>query len=260
MSTTTVIIVALLFFLAALYLIHLRYNNEEAPVIEILSAEEMQSVITTDADHYYDTFHAVDFKVRHVKNKDTYLGKISKSGCSAEEDTIQKIKVCIETVNAQLMNKRNETIHGIEIDKFLKIPWRIGFICDTKYENGLPHTRGDVIVLNNQDVQRRSITEVCKLLIHEKSHVYQKIEKEKMAAYLKTKYTEVKQKDPTDESIPANPDTNDTIYKSKETNAVLEGKYRQNPKHFRDVLFTQNDHTLEHPFESIAYNMEDLYY
>ncbi len=246
---------AVLFSIAAIYF-YIDFARQNAPVIEILNAEEMQHVITTDADHYYDKFHAVDFKVRNVKNKHSYLDKISKSGCSSEENTIQKIKDCINTINTQLSDRRHETIHGIYIDQFLKIPWRIGFICDKKYENGLPHTRGDVIVLNNQDVQRRSMSEVCKLLIHEKSHVYQK--KENMSAYLKTKYTEVKKKDYQDETIPANPDTNDTIYKSNETNVVLEGKYRENPRHFRDVLFTQNDHTLEHPFESVAYNMENL--
>jgi hypothetical protein len=250
------VFVALLFFAAAIYFYY--YYRPSIPTIEILSAEEMQRVITTDADHYYDKFHAVDFKVRQVKNKHAYLDKISGSGCAADEEVIQKVKDCIETVNAQLSARRNETIHGIEIDTFLKIPWRIGFICDTKYENGLPHTRGDVIVLNNQDVRRRTVTEVCKLLIHEKSHVYQK--KVNMSGYLKTKYTEVKQKDYKDETIPANPDTNDTVYKSNETDEVLEGKYRKNPRHFRDVLFTQHDHALEHPFESIAYNMEEVFY
>lgn len=255
-----VVIVSFLLVLAASYIVWNYYKKKTTPVVEILSAEEIQRVITTDADHYYEKFHAVDFKVRQVKNKVAYLDKISGSGCAAEEEIIQKVKDCIGAVNTHLSHQQNETIHGIHIGTFLEIPWRIGFICDKNYENGLPHTRGDVIILNSQDIRRRSKSEVCKLLIHEKSHVYQKKEKEKMESYLKTKYTEVKRKDYTDETIPANPDTNDTIYKCNETKVVLEGKYRKNPKHFRDVLFTQNDHALEHPFETIAYNMEELYY
>jgi len=251
------IVLAFMVLLVASY-IFFYFNRNTTPIIDILSAEEMQRVITMDADHYYEKFHAVDFKVRKVNNKAAYLDKISGSGCAAEEETIQKVKNCIETVHAHLSNKRDETIHGININTFLKIPWRIGFICDRKYENGLPHTRGDVIILNNQDVRRKTVTEVCKLLIHEKSHVYQKTEN--MSDYLKTKYTEVKQKDYKDKTIPANPDTNDKVYKCNETNVVLEGKYRKDPTHFRDVLFTQNDHALEHPYESIAYNMEELFY
>jgi hypothetical protein len=137
------------------------FYKSMTPVIEILSAEEMQRVITEDADNYYDKFHTVDFKVRDVTNKRTYLEKISKSGCSAETDIIEKVRSCIETVHTQLSaTKRNETIHGINIDIFLKIPWRIGFTCDMKYENGLPHTRGDVIILNNKDIQSRTVNEV----------------------------------------------------------------------------------------------------
>ena len=227
------------------------------PVIIILTAEEMQSVITNDADHYYDTFHNIDYKVRNVMNRNKYLEKISKSGCDADQTTVKKIKNCISNVHTQLLLK-NETIHGINIDRLLKIPWKIGFTCDLKYENGLPHTRGDVIILNNNDIRRRSTLEVCKLLIHEKSHVYQKMEN--MEVYLKTNYTKVKRKDHTDESIPANPDTDGFVYRCNQTNVVLEGKYEENPQHFRDITFTGNDHTLEHPYESIAYKMEDLYH
>ena len=120
----------------------------------------------------------------------------------------------------------------------------------------MPHTRGDIIILNSKEIQRLSIPAVCRLLIHEKCHVYQK--KEDISIYLTKNYTEVKRKDPKDHSIPANPDTNDFIYKSNDTNTVLVGKYVTDPTHFRDIIFPGNDHTLEHPFESMAYKMEEL--
>ena len=252
-----VCLAALLFAAAAAVF----YKSRIRPVIQFLSAEEMQRVITDDADNYYDKFHTVDYKVRDVTNRHTYLEKIAKSGCAAESDIIEKVRSCIETVHRHLSaTNGNETIHGIDIAVFLNIPWRIGFTCDKKYENGLPHTRGDVIILNNKDIQRRTVNEVCKLLIHEKSHVYQKTKKENISAYLKTNYTEVKRKDYKDKTIPANPDIDDIIYKCNKTNMLLEGKYRENPTHFRDVVFTQNNHALEHPFERIAYGMEDLFY
>ena len=246
---------ALFFFAAAVYF-WIQSMRRKVAVIEILTAEKMQRVISEDADNYYNKFHAIDFKVRNVKNKSSYLSKISKSGCSPDEEIVEKINNCVGKVHDILLPKINETINGININMFLAIPWRIGFTCDKNYENGLPHTRGDVIILNIKDIRRRSIPEVCKLLIHEKCHVYQK--KEDLTLYLKDNYTEVKQKDYTDISIPANPDTNDTIYKCNKTDTVLEGKYSENPSHFRDVSFPQNDHTLEHPFESMAYKMEEL--
>lgn len=246
--------IALICFTVAVYFWIRSMRRQQ---ITILTAEEMQGVISEDADNYYDKFHTVDYKVRNVKNKKAYLSKISKSGCSPDEETIEKITKCVESVHRILLPKSSETINGIHIETFLAIPWKIGFTCNNKYENGLPHTRGDVIILNVKDIQRRTIPEVCKLLIHEKCHVYQK--QEDMSQYLKDNYTEVKRKDYKDQTIPANPDTNDVIYKCNKTDTVLEGKYASaDPKHFRDISFPQNDHSLEHPFESIAYKMEDL--
>ncbi len=248
--------IALICFSAAIYF-WIESKSLSSPVIKILSGEEMQSILNNDADHYYDKFHKVDYQVRKVKNKQEYLAKISKSGCDGDIEVIQKVNDCIAKVHNHLLPKINETINGIKMYNYLTTPWKVGFTCDKFYENGYPHTRGDVIILNNRDLQRRNISEVCKLLIHEKTHVYQKTED--MSSYLDEHYTEVKRKDYKDTKIPANPDTNDIVYRNKETNEVLEGKYSKNPKHFRDVKFTQNDHSLEHPFERIAYQMESLY-
>jgi hypothetical protein len=247
---------SLVFFTAAVYF-WIQSMRSRASVIEILTAEEMQRVISEDADNYYDKFHRADYKVRKVKNKKSYLAKISKSGCSPDEEIVEKIKKCIDTVHELLLPRKNETIHGIKIETFLFLPWRIGFTCDKNYENGLPHTRGDVIILNTRDIQQRTIPEVCKLLIHEKSHVYQKLED--VSHYLKKNYTEIKQKDYKDEAMPANPDTNDTVYKCNKTDTILGGKYAEHPTHFRDISFPRDDHSLEHPFESMAYKMEELY-
>lgn len=228
------------------------------PVIHFLKATEIQKVINKDDDHYYDTFHQVDFDVRQIKNKKEYLEKIAKSGCEGDDQVREKITQCIHRVHDTLLSKQHA---GIHMETFLKIPWKIGFVCDKRYENGLPHTRGDVIILNAMDVKNRTTSQVCRLLIHEKTHVYQKTKD--MSGYLKENYKVVgstKKKDnKKDESIPANPDTDSFIYKNIETNEVLQGKYNKTPTHFRDISFTRDDHTLEHPFEHMAYNMERLY-
>jgi hypothetical protein len=226
--------------------------------IRFLSASEIQKVIDSDDDHYYDTFHRVDFDVRKVQNKKEYLDKIASSGCEGDDQVREKITQCIRKVHDTLVSNHHHSavILGIHMDTFLKIPWKIGFVCDKKYENGLPHTRGNVIILNAMDVKNRTTSQLCRLLIHEQTHVYQKTKD--MTAYLNQKYKVVQSKK-ADESIPANPDTNSYIYKNIETNEVLEGKYNKAPTHFRDISFTRDDHTLEHPYEHIAYNMEKLY-
>lgn len=246
---------AIVFFVYVIY--QLLITNTTAPNIYFLSASEIQKVMDDDADHYYDKFHKVDFDVRKIKNKQEYLDKIANSGCGADDKDEEKITQCIHDVYRTFSSMQNQTKHGINISTFLKMPWKIGFSCDKKYENGLPHTRGNVIILNVSDVKNRSTSQLCRLLIHEQTHVYQKTKD--MSEYLRQKYKVVQSKDYRDESIPANPDTDSYIYKNVETNEVLQGKYNKMPKHFRDISFTRDDHTLEHPYEHIAYSMERLF-
>jgi len=248
-------ILAFLSFGAALYFFLKSKMVKNTDNIIFLKSTETQEVLNNDADHYYKTFNKTDFKLRKSKNLAEYLEKISNSGSEGEEENKEKILDCIGRINKKLQPGTQE---GIDIQKFLKMEWRIGFTGDTFYENGLPHTRTNVIILNNKDVEKRSITDLCRLLIHEKVHVYQKIYKTEFSKYL-DKHFEITGKKGKQEDIPANPDTDNFIYKKKSTDEVFQGIYREKPKHFRDIAFTDDDHTKEHPNESVAYALENLY-
>lgn len=222
-----------------------------------LTPEETQAILNDDADHYYQTFHKVDLKVRKSKNLNDYLAKIANSGCDGVEENKEKVLDCIEKVTNKLSTRRGETIEGIQIGKLLDLEWRVGFTCDNFYEDGLPHTRGNVIILNNQDIQRRNIYEMCQLLIHEKVHIYQKTYKDDVDSFISENFEKVREKEE-NSNIPANPDVDNFIYKDSD-GTVLESTYAKKPKHFRDIAFPKDDHTLEHPYEKIAYTLEKLY-
>jgi hypothetical protein len=226
--------------------------------IVFLDKTELAALLTEDADHYYDTFNKTDLKMRKSKTIDEYKKTIVNSCCEGEEENKEKVINCIEKVETRLESKRSEKVDGIDMGKWLDIPWRIGFVCDKKYENGLPHTRGNVIVLNNKEVLRRNIPELCKLLIHEKTHVYQKMYKSEFTQSLEKEYEIVERKEG-DEKIPANPDVDEYIYRKKSDGFTLKTEYKKDPKTFRDVLYPNNDSTLEHPNEIVAYSVENLY-
>lgn len=255
---TLLLLLAFLSFGAASYFYFSSKAIQSTDNIIFLSNDETQDVLNNDADHYYQTFHSVDLKVRKSKNLQEYLGKISKSGCEGMEENKEKIVDCIEKVKKKLHSHRNETIEGVNIGVMLDLPWKFGFVCDNYYENGLPHTRGDVIILNNQDIQRRNIQEMCRLLIHEKVHIYQKTKKEDFETSIKDKYEKTKDTRES-ETAPANPDIDAFTYKRKSDGEIMESKYNETPAHFRDIAFPKGDHTLEHPYETIAYTLESLY-
>ena len=246
---------AFLSFGAAMYFFLKSKMVKNTDNIIFLKSTETQNILNTDADHYYLSFNKSSLKLRKSKNLAEYLEKISESGSEGDEENKEKIIDCIGRINEKLRSGIKE---GIDISKFLKMDWRIGFTGDSFYENGLPHTRSNVIILNNKDIEKRSITDLCRLLIHEKVHVYQKTYKTEYSKYLDENF-EVTEEKGKQEDIPANPDTDKFIYKSKSTGEIFQGKYREKPKHFRDIAFTDNDHTKEHPNESVAYALEKLY-
>ena len=248
-------VLAFLSFGAAMYFFLKSKMVKNTDQITFLKSSETQEILNNDADHYYQSFNKTDLKLRKAKTLSEYLEKISDSGSEGGEENKEKIIDCIGRINKKLENGTKE---GIDIQKFVKLDWRIGFTGNIFYENGLPHTRTDVIILNNKDVEKRSITELCRLLIHEKVHVYQKKYKTDFSTYLEENFEKTEQKG-NQEDIPANPDTDKFIYKKKSTGEIFQGRYRENPKHFRDIIFTDEDHTKEHPNESVAYALENMY-
>lgn len=251
------VILALLSFCIGIYLWILPKLNSKQSVV-FLSKKETQDILNADADHYYSRFNKTDYQVRGVKNKEEYLAKIANSACNVDFEVEEKLEYCIEKLQ-KLLNNTKETqniVNGVSLEELMKLPWKIGFTCDKHYENGLPHTRGDTILLNNKDVTTRTIDETCKLLLHEQTHVYQKTKD--MKSYLDENFdiTNITEEEKT--KIPANPDTDGVVYKDKKTGELFQGQYNSQPKHFRDIDFKSGDFQKEHPFEYMAYKMESL--
>lgn len=250
---------AFLSFGAALYFFFASKMIDNTDNIIFLLQEETQKILDDNVDRYYETFHEKDFLVRKIKNVKEYLAKISKSGCNGSEENKQKIIDCIHKIHSKLHSKIEDSIYGVQLSKLLNLPWNIGFVCDKYYENGLPHTRGNVIILSNKDVSTRNIFELCRLLLHEKVHIYQKEYKEEFLVELLKEYEVIEDIDKSTTNIRANPDTDNFVYKRKSDGKVLKTTYRKNPTNFNDVKYPDNDHSLEHPFEYVAYHLEKLY-
>ena len=249
-------VLAFLSFGASMYFFLKSKMIKNTENIIFLTNSETQELLNRDADHYYQSFNKTDLKLRKSKSLAEYLEKISDSASEGGEENKEKIVDCIGRINKKLQPGMKE---GVDMRKFVEMEWRIGFTGNTFYENGLPHTRTNVIILNNQDIEKKSITDLCRLLIHEKVHVYQKTYKKEFSKYVDQHFEIAGEKKKQPEDVPANPDTDKFIYKRKNTGEILQGRYREKPKHFRDIAFTDDDHTKEHPNEYVAYALENLY-
>ena len=220
----------------------------------------LYNILVKDNDNYFKSFFPNDLKVRNIQNINEYNNILKNSLCNPDEYIINKIKDYIIKINKKLKEykKKYNEFEYVNIDKFIKVPWNIGFICNNNYENGLPHTRGNIIILNKNKIDINTDIKNIKTLIHEQIHIYQKMYPNELDYYINNKkFYKVKRKTKYD-NIRANPDLDNYIYKD-ENNVVYKAVYNQNPTSIEDITYyPYNKQLYEHPNERMAIEFEKI--
>ena len=242
-------------------------QNAASP-IQILnetSREPTDQLILQDKDKYFAYFSQNDLKIRNASNITEYVSTAQTAFCPSVSQSIKKkLFDSCKSIEQDLHPHREKYILGISINSFLQIPWKFAITCDSskKYENGFPHTRAtDVIVLSESIVQNLPLDRLCKLLIHEKTHVYQKIYAKDMPMILqKMGFSRNTQKTRQQFQDPANPDL-DLYRYTHNTLGEFYATYKPNPSSFTDIQYAQQPTVskYEHPYEYIAYTFETIY-
>jgi hypothetical protein len=231
-------------------------QNTEKINIYFLNKNELSSMLIKDEDNYYKTFFDYDLYARNIKNIDEYKSKIQDSVVNLTEKQKNKLIKCCNSVDEKIKNINFDGFDGLKASTII---WKIGAIKGKSYENGLPHTRKYVIVLPIEKIDLKTNKQLCKLLCHEKVHVYQKKYKEDINKYLeKNNITVLKVREEND-MIRANPDLDNYIY-TNNNNIIYSAKYNSTkPSSIVDIEYN-NDGTQssEHPFEKMAIDIENL--
>ena len=217
--------------------------------ITFLTKEELTEFIERDNDTYIASFSKDDLQIRNSRSVHDYKNTIQHSFCSVEQSIQDKISKCISKIENQNEKMTEKDIWDIDYQKLMQIPWKIGCTCDDKYENGFPHTREDIIILPADKIQSMQVHDLCKLLIHEKIHVYQRLYSTEIENNLKKRGFQIVG---TRKNNPANPDLNFykyTHYKLGDFYAT----YKDNPHSFHDIQYANGKSSFEHPYEHMAY-------
>lgn len=213
------------------------------------SPRELYNYIETNHD-FYKTFSSADFKARNIETIEEYLGKIQPEiSCFTWLEKI-KILYCIYCADYRIRKIHFNWYRG---KKAANIPWKIGCVDGKTYEQGLPHTIKDMIIIYRHDVHK-STEELIKTLIHENVHLYQKRYPEDTLCYLSENGFSFYKKKDSDNSC-ANPDTDHNIYQDDTKKYKLEYN-SSSPSSISDV--THNRDGGEHPFEKMAYTIQNL--
>ena len=191
--------------------------------MEFLTRTQTQNFLSADPDGFIARLGPYDLKARHCRSRQEYKAMAMNSAMSwtpQEKDQIWR--------QAQIAQEFLETT------VYAGLPWRF---AKAQYEDGLPHTRLNIIFLS-QPVDAAT-------LVHEMVHVNQKIR----GPRIPQGYVRSEQKI---ENLRANPDTDGKVWYM---NGVLAGGFfGQNPTSIMDVR-----EYARHPFEAEAYAL-DVYF
>jgi hypothetical protein len=231
-------------------------NNLCKNQIFFLTKEELLTLLIDNKDNYYNRFYNHDFSARNINNIDQYKELIHHSVSEFHHYQKKKLKKSIQQADLFLSNLNLEWFKS---KKNSKIEWIIGCVKGKLYENGLPHTRNNAIIISSEKVNEYDINRLTKTFIHERVHIYQKMYKEDISIFLlKNHFRIYKERSPND-NIRANPDLDNWIYIDNKNN-IYRAVYNKDPQSIEDILYSPYDEqSYEHPFEKMAIDIENIY-
>ena len=204
------------------------------PNIYFLNKNETEKFILDDKDKYLENLTPMDLSMRKFQSLDEYRKIIPKVVLDFTDvqkvilnDSIKEAQIALESLNNPY----------IDTPLISSIDWNIAITYGKNYEMGLPHTRGEIIFVTTDDIEREDIV---KLLIHEKVHIYQRKYKRMFQKKLKENGYEVVGDRRERKDLRSNPDLDEYIYAKGDK--VYKGRGGD-----------------EHPNEEIAYDIEKIY-
>jgi hypothetical protein len=222
--------------------------------VEFVAKDQLYRELISNEDGFYSSFFDYDWKARKVGGLEEYKKLIGKAVRDFNENEKQKLRLCMESCD-KFLEKVN--MSGFDNIKALNIGWRVGRVEGRLYEYGLPHTRKDLIILSDENMNE-DVRTLTRTLIHEKVHLYQKQNNDDMERYMEMNNFERHKLREYEDLVRANPDLDAWIYKNRVTGQVYKCEYTSSdPNSIIDVKNT--DQMFEHPFEILAVKIGKLY-
>lgn len=217
--------------------------------VQFMTKEETANFLKTDPDSYIKNLSPLDLHARKVGNEQMYMRIASEAADDFTRE--QKIRYTAAARNADAFYKRTK-IDGINMAAIATIPWVLALTSDNKYEDGLPHTRANIIFVSNELDETENT--LVRTLIHEKMHLYQRLYPEAFSQFLESRgFIRWKQR-MGEPRIRANPDVDPWIYIDPITKEPMVAYYATDkPISITDVVL--EDAAFEHPYEKIAYEI-----
>lgn len=236
------------------------WNSPSKDKITFLTAHETAKFIMLDPDNYMHHLNLWDLIARQVSLEIDYRRRSAAASIDFSDDQKSRLAKAACKADAFFASYRgdpNQTNDYVTVSgkTIAEIPWVFALTDGKAYEDGMPHTRANIIFLSTEiDETPKNL---FKLLIHEKVHLYQRLYPNQTNAYLANNgFIQWKLR----QGIPrmrSNPDLNPWVYIENSSSKPLMALYSSDkPKNISDVITAYNNITYEHPYELMAYTIE----
>lgn len=225
--------------------------------ITFLTAKDTADFILADPDTYTSQLSPLDLHARHAASYQEYEQSSARSARSFTPAEIMMLTRAAKKADSILLGIRLEGCPTFS-ENLQKIPWIFASTEGSTYEDGLPHTRLNIIFLSSGVLIRLMADEreMIRTLIHEKIHIQQRLHPIETQALLKHRgYVQWKER----LGIPrirANPDLDPWIYVDPMTKKGMAAYYTcDTPTSISDITLSSVNY--EHPYEAIAYEVTE---
>jgi len=217
---------------------------------EYLSQQQVVKFLADDQDGYVQLMSTADLHARRSSSVQEYLEKISKAASEFTDAEKFWIDTAIRKVDAYLSSNPKLPKY-ISARKLHDIPWKIGLTKGNVYEDGLPHTRQDVIFITRKTLMSRYLAST---LLHEKVHIYERMYPDDVAKWMQIQGYQVWKPRREERLARSNPDLDPYIYIDRVSKRPMITIYKSDkPHNISDVI--QQNASSEHPYETLAYEI-----
>lgn len=255
-----------------------KYENKDGGHIKFMTFKETADFLRNDSDGYVRNMSVLDLHARHAKTYIDYLNNIEDTAITFTAEEKELLGKCADKADNYFKMeqfKELEYANHINGNDIAGIKWVFAntyanHFNDTikEYEEGLPHTRENIIFVS-KNVLKYDELNLTNTLIHEKIHIYQRYNSVLFENIIKDMgLIEIDKKTyKSAKYIRSNPDTNSKIYYAPDNTKkgiamdanVMVCLYRNNnPNSINDVI--HKNYSTEHPYEKIAYEIAENYY
>lgn len=245
---------AVLVFVIVIFFVVIVYYRMSSP--NFYSHDDTFKFLYYDIDGYVERMTPQDFISQGCATRNQFITKISSA---ADDFTFpERMKCLIATKNADKF-LRNLKIEGIDAKKLANLDWNLALTRGRAYEEGLPHTRRDVIFISD-DVLSLPMKDLTRTLIHEKVHVYERLNPQDIYNWMSTVGFKRYKRQSDYKNARSNPDVDGWVYLDPNGRETVVLYRSENPAHLDDVHYPyKHDSSSEHPYETLAYMVDYLY-